>query len=43
MDDLDVRKDFQERSELAIRAGTPPPHQDHATAPLVKGLKPSKR
>jgi GTP cyclohydrolase I len=33
MDDLDVRKDFQERSELAIRAGTPPPHEDHAAAP----------
>ncbi len=28
MDDLDARKDFQERSEMAIRAGTPPPVED---------------
>ena len=33
MDDLDPRKDFRERTELAIRAGTPPPHEDHANAP----------
>ena len=33
MDDLDPRKDFRERTELAIRAGTPPPHEDDANAP----------
>ena len=33
MDDLDPRQDFRERTELAIRAGTPPPHEDHANAP----------
>ena len=33
MDDLDPRKDFRERAEFAIRAGTPPPHEDHAAAP----------
>ena len=32
MDDLDARKDFQERSEMAIRAGTPPPTEDGARA-----------
>jgi len=30
MDDLDARKDFQERSEVAIRAGTPPPLAERA-------------
>ena len=33
MDDLDPRKDFRERAEMAIRAGTPPPREDHAAAP----------
>ena len=33
MDDLDARKDFQERSEMAIRAGTPPPVEDGRPAP----------
>ena len=33
MDDQDPRKDFRERAEFAIRAGTPPPHEDHAAAP----------
>ena len=32
MDDLDARKDFQQRSEIAIRAGTPPPLEDDACA-----------
>jgi GTP cyclohydrolase I len=32
MDDLDARKHFQERSEVAIRAGTPPPLEDHSHA-----------
>ena len=33
MDDLDARKDFQERSEMAIRAGTPPPVEHAGPAP----------
>ena len=33
MDDLDPRKDFRERSEMAIRAGTPPPRDDHVALP----------
>jgi len=31
MDDLDARKDFQERAEVAIRAGTPPPREGQAS------------
>ncbi len=31
MDDLDPRKDFRARTEAAIRAGTPPPNEDHAS------------
>jgi GTP cyclohydrolase I len=32
MDDLDARKDFHQRSEVAIRAGTPPPLDDGSRA-----------
>ena len=30
MDDAKAGKDFQKRSEMAIRAGTPPPLEGHA-------------
>ncbi|HEY5412674.1 MAG TPA: GTP cyclohydrolase I FolE [Caulobacteraceae bacterium] len=32
MDEPDARKDFHERAVLAIRAGTPPPHEDGTRA-----------
>ena len=38
MDDLDPRKAFQQRSEAAIRAGTPPPRED---LPHPPGDRPS--
>jgi GTP cyclohydrolase I len=34
MDDHDARRRFQERSEVAIRAGTPPPREDQSHAAI---------
>ncbi len=39
MDDFDPRKDLRDRTEFAIRAGTPPPAHDHTP---VDGDRPSQ-